>query len=164
MKAENNSKRKIIMLGAFKKIFDGSGKQESPEDRENKLKVATSVLLLEAATADSHFSEEEQQKIIEILKTRFQMNDHSVKELIEESEKEREQSTDLWYFTNIINENLSNDEKYSLMEQVWEVIYSDGTLDKFENYIAHKLLNMLNLDHSRFIDLKMKVKSDLETA
>ena len=152
------------MLGAFKKIFDGSGKQESAEDRENKLKVATSVLLLEAATADSHFSEEEQQKIIEILKTRFQMNDDSVKELIEESEKEREQSTDLWYFTNIINENLSNDEKYSLMEQVWEVIYSDGTLDKFENYIAHKLLNMLNLDHSRFIDLKMKIKSDLSTA
>ena len=151
------------MLGAFKKIFDGSEKQESSEDRENKLKVATSVLLLEAATADSDFSEEEQQKIIEILKTRFQLNDDSVKELIEESEKQREQSTDLWYFTKIINENLSNDEKYSLMEQVWEVIYSDGTLDKFENYIAHKLLNMLNLDHSKFIDLKMKVKSDLNT-
>ncbi len=151
------------MLGAFKKIFDGSQKQESSEYRENKLKVATSVLLLEAATADSDFSEEEQQKIIEILKTRFQLNDDSVKELIEESEKERNQSTDLWYFTKIINENLSNDEKYSLMEQVWEVIYSDGTLDKFENYIAHKLLNMLNLDHSKFIDLKMKVKSDLST-
>jgi len=152
------------MLGAFKKIFDGSQKQESSEDRENKLKVATSVLLLEAATADSHFSEEEQQKIIEILKTRFQMNDDSVKELIEKSENERKQSTDLWYFTNIINDNLSNEEKYSLMEQVWEVIYSDGTLDKFENYIAHKLLNMLNLDHSKFIDLKMKVKSDFKTA
>lgn len=151
------------MLGAFKKIFDGSQKQESSEYRENKLKVATSVLLLEAATADSHFSEEEQQKIIEILKTRFHLNDYSVKELIEESEKEREQSTDLWYFTKIINENLSNDEKYSLMEQVWEVIYTDGTLDKFENYVAHKLLNMLNLDHSKFIDLKMKVKSDLKT-
>lgn len=151
------------MLGAFKKIFDGSQKQESSEDRENKLKIATSVLLLEAATADSHFSEEEQQKIIEILKTRFHLNDYSVKELIEESEKEREQSTDLWYFTKIINENLSNDEKYSLMEQVWEVIYTDGTLDKFENYVAHKLLNMLNLDHSKFIDLKMKVKSDLKT-
>ncbi len=150
------------MLGAFKKIFDGSQKQESSEDRENKLKIATSVLLLEAATADSHFSEEEQQKIIEILKTRFHLNDYSVKELIEESEKEREQSTDLWYFTKIINENLSNDEKYSLMEQVWEVIYTDGTLDKFENYVAHKLLNMLNLDHSKFIDLKMKVKSDLK--
>jgi uncharacterized tellurite resistance protein B-like protein len=152
------------MLGAFKKIFNGSKKEESAEDRELKLRVATSVILLEAATADSNFSPQEQEKIIEILKSRFQMNDESVKELIDKSEQERENSTDLWYFTDLINENLNNEEKYNLMELVWEVIYSDGTLDKFENYIAHKLLNMLNLDHSKFIELKMKVKNETETA
>jgi len=149
------------MLGVFKKIFDAPKKQESAQERVEKLEVATSVILLEAATADSHFSEEEQQKIIEILKSRFHMNEESVKELIEKSEHEREESTDLWYFTNILNENLSTEEKYNLMEQVWEVIYSDGTLDKFENYVARKLLNMLNLDHSKFIELKMKVKGEL---
>ena len=152
------------MLGAFKKIFNGSKKEESAEDRELKLRVATSVILLEAATADSNFSPQEQEKIIEILKSRFQMNDESVKELIDESENERKNSTDLWYFTDLLNENLNNEEKYNLMELVWEVIYSDGTLDKFENYIAHKLLNMLNLDHSKFIELKMKVKNETETA
>ena len=92
------------------------------------------------------------------------MDDTSVKELIDKSTMEKKNSTDLWYFTNLINENLDNEEKYDLMELVWEVIYSDGTLDKFENYIAHKLLNMLNLDHSRFIELKMKVKNEVETA
>lgn len=152
------------MLGAFKKIFNGSKKEESAEDRELKLRVATSVILLEAATADSNFSPQEQEKIIEILKSRFQMNDESVKELIDESENERKNSTDLWYFTDLINENLNNEEKYNLMELVWEVIYSDETLDKFENYIAHKLLNMLNLDHSKFIELKLKVKNETETA
>lgn len=152
------------MLGAFKKIFNGSKKEESAEDRELKLRVATSVILLEAATADSNFSPQEQEKIIEILKSRFQMNDESVKELIDKSEQKRENSTDLWYFTDLLNENLNNEEKYNLMELVWEVIYSDGTLDKFENYIAHKLLNMLNLDHSKFIELKLKVKNETETA
>ncbi|GJM16837.1 MAG: hypothetical protein DHS20C13_21640 [Thermodesulfobacteriota bacterium] len=152
------------MLGSFKKIFDGSKREESAEDREFKLKVATSVILLEAATADSHFSQEEQDKIVEILKSRFHMADGSVKELIDESKQERKESTDLWYFTNLINDNLDNEEKYNLMEEVWEVIYSDGTLDKFENYIAHKLLNMLNLDHSKFIELKMKVKSETQAS
>jgi len=152
------------MLGSFKKIFDGSKGEESAEDREFKLKVATSVILLEAATADSHFSQEEQDKIVEILKSRFQMDDESVKELIDESKQERKESTDLWHFTNLINDNLNNEEKYNLMEEVWEVIYSDGTLDKFENYIAHKLLNMLNLDRSKFIELKMKVKSETQAS
>ena len=45
------------------------------------------------------------------------------------------------------------------MELVWEVIYSDGKLDKFENYIAQKLYRMLNIDHSKFIELKMEVKN-----
>ncbi|MCH6575691.1 MAG: TerB family tellurite resistance protein [Thermodesulfobacteriota bacterium] len=152
------------MLGVFKNIFDGSNKEQNDGDRELKLRVATCVLLLEAATADSNFSSEEQEKIIQILKSRFQMDDTSVKELIDKSTMEKKNSTDLWYFTNLINENLDNEEKYDLMELVWEVIYSDGTLDKFENYIAHKLLNMLNLDHSRFIELKMKVKNEVETA
>ena len=152
------------MLGVFKNIFDGSNKEQNEGDRELKLRVATCVLLLEAATADSNFSSEEQEKIIQILKSRFQMDDMSVKELIDKSTMEKKNSTDLWYFTNLINENLDNEEKYDLMELVWEVIYSDGTLDKFENYIAHKLLNMLNLDHSRFIELKMKVKNEVETA
>ena len=151
------------MLGVFKKIFEGSGDQDSPlkGDRELKLKTATCVVLLEAATADNVFSEEEQNKVIEILKTRFQMTDEGVKELISESKKVRENATDLWYFTNLINENLDNEEKYELMEQVWEVIYSDGTLDKFENYVAHKLFNMLRIDHSKFIELKLKVKNEL---
>ncbi len=152
------------MLGVFKNIFDGSNKEQNDGDRELKLRVATCVLLLEAATADSNFSSEEQEKIIQILKSRFQMDDTSVKELIDKSTMGKKNSTDLWYFTNLINENLDNEEKYDLMELVWEVIYSDGTLDKFENYIAHKLLNMLNLDHSRFIELKMKVKNEVGTA
>ena len=152
------------MLGVFKNIFDGSNKEQNDGDRELKLRVATCVLLLEAATADSNFSSEEQEKIIQILKSRLQMDDTSVKELIDKSTMGKKNSTDLWYFTNLINENLDNEEKYDLMELVWEVIYSDGTLDKFENYIAHKLLNMLNLDHSRFIELKMTVKNEVETA
>ncbi|MCK5709440.1 MAG: TerB family tellurite resistance protein [Deltaproteobacteria bacterium] len=152
------------MLGVFKNIFDGSKKEPSAGDRELKLKVSTCVILLEAATADSNFPAQEQEKIIQILKSRFQMDDRSVKELIDKSTAERENSTDLWYFTNLINENLDNEEKYNLMELVWEVIYSDGTLDKFENYIAHKLLSMLNLEHSRYIELKMKVKNEAETA
>ena len=151
------------MIGIFKKVFNGSksGKSAlSAEERELRLRTATCVILLEAVTADNNFSDEEKHKVLDILKTRYNMTEEAVEELIEKSEREREHSTDLWYFTNLINESMDNEEKYKLMELVWEVIYSDGTLDKFENYVAHKLLNMLNLDHSKFIELKMKVKSE----
>jgi uncharacterized tellurite resistance protein B-like protein len=149
------------MLDLFKSIFDKTGNREIQKgsiDQQQKLKIATCVTLLEAVTADDILSDQEFHKIIELLKSKYEMTDTQVNELIETSKKEREDSADLWYFTNLINENLTIDEKYDLMEMIWEAVYSDGTLDKYENYIAHKLRNLLNLDHTKFIDIKLKVK------
>lgn len=150
------------MLNAFKKFFEGPGTGNKGEDKEARLKAATCALLLEAATADDSFSDIEQKKVVEILKSRFGMTDEAVKELIDESKRERQNEADIWYFTNLINQNLSNEEKYDLMEAVWEVIYSDGTLGEFENYVAQKLYRMLNIDHSKFIELKLKVKNEIQ--
>src|SRR5581483_10554032 len=140
------------MLETFKRIFKTGESLSSKEDQKRKLEVATCVVLLEAATADSKLSKEESQKIIEILKTRFQMTDSSVNELIETSKRERE-SSGLWPFTNLINENLSIDEKYDLMEMIWGVIYSDKTLDEFENVVPHELLYLLRLKNPNFMSL-----------
>jgi uncharacterized tellurite resistance protein B-like protein len=152
------------MLDLFKSIFDKNrdkGIHKGSIDQQQKLKIATCVTLLEAVTADDTLSDQELHKIIELLKSKYEMTDTQVNELIETSKREREDSADLWYFTNLINENLTIDEKYDLMVMIWEAIYSDGTLDKYENYIAHKLRNLLNLDHTKFIDIKLKVKEGM---
>lgn len=150
------------MLSTFKKLFEGSGADNKGEDKGARLRTATCVLLLEAATADDTFSDVEQKKVVDILKSRFGMDDEAVKELIDESKGARQNEADIWYFTNLINQNLSNEEKYNLMEEVWEVIYSDGSLGEFENYVAQKLYRMLNIDHSKFIELKLKVKNEIQ--
>ena len=150
------------MLERFRKIFNKNIEPLSYEekvDQERKLEIATCVILLEAATADSKLSKEELQKIIELLKQQFQLTESAADELIETSKKERQGSTGVWPYTHMINEDLTIEEKYELMEMIWKVIYSDKTLDEFENYIAHELLNLLNLDHRKFIELKLKVKN-----
>ncbi|OGE23108.1 MAG: hypothetical protein A3J42_00815 [Candidatus Dadabacteria bacterium RIFCSPHIGHO2_12_FULL_53_21] len=152
------------MLSMFKKFFEGSGADNKGEDKDARLRTATCVLLLEAATADDSFSDIEQKKVVEILKSRFGMTDEAVKDLIDESKRARQNEADIWYFTNLINQNLSNEEKYDMMKEVWEVIYSDGSLGEFENYVAQKLYRMLNIDHSKFIELKLKVKNEIQGA
>ena len=151
------------MLERFRKVFNKNFEPLSYEeklDQERKLEIATCVILLEAATGDSKLSKEELQKIIELLKEKFQLTDSSVNELIETSKTEREGSRGVWSYTHLINEDFTIEEKYELMEMIWKVIYSDKSLDEFENYIAHELLNLLNLDHNKFIELKLKVKNN----
>ncbi len=123
----------------------------------SRTQIATCAILLEIAKSDEEFSEIEKDKIINILKRDFQLSDEDVRELIEAANKEIKENIDLWHFTNIINTNYSDEEKIRVMETVWRVIYADGKLDMNEDYLVHKLSNLLKLSHKQLIDAKIKV-------
>lgn len=127
------------------------------KDNAQRIQTATCAILLEMANCDEEFSDTEKNNIISILKKTFQLSDKSVNELIETSNKKRKESTDMWHFTHIINENYSIEDKIRVIETMWNVIYADGKLDKHEDYLVHKLSNLLRLTHKQLIDAKIKI-------
>ncbi len=153
-------------MGFFDKVFKGMGSaatSPSHQDAYHRVKVGTCVVLLEVAAADDELSEPEIVKIVDLLKHRFDLEDEDVKELITISKEERSKAVDLWKFTNMLNEALTIEQKYQVAEMVWSVIFSDRTLDKFEDHLAHKLISLLNLEHAKCMDIKIKVKKNLGT-
>ena len=148
------------MIDLVKKFFGksvGNRVAEQVEGRCHNIQVATCAVLLEMAKIDSEFSEEEQEGLISILKTRYQLSDEDAEELIQASNQELDGSIDLWRFTNLINRNYAIDEKLRIIETVWEIAYADGKLDKHEDYLLHKLAELLHLTHKQLIDAKLKV-------
>jgi uncharacterized tellurite resistance protein B-like protein len=147
----------------FEKLRDIFFIQEGDAKAVNtgrRIQVATAVMLLEVANADEEFSDTEKESIVEILKDNFDLSNEEVQELISVSDEERKGSVDLWHFANIINENYSDQEKYSIMENIWKVICADGRLDKYEDHIVHKLTKILHIPHSRMIEAKLKYLPD----
>ena len=147
------------MFENIKSLLSAQPEQEDASrgtPSQERIRIATAVILLEVAHADDEFSPQEHTHIIDILKKGFNLDNARVRELIEISEEERNGSIDIWHFTNLINENYSDEEKYSIIEKVWQVIYADGRLDKYEDYIAHKLSNLLHIPHRRMIEAKLK--------
>ncbi|MFX0208040.1 MAG: TerB family tellurite resistance protein [Candidatus Hodarchaeota archaeon] len=151
------------MLDVVKKFFQKDAvvnteiKEEASTER---IQVAACALLLEVANSDDEFSDVERENVIQILKRDFHLSDKYAKELIELSDRERKESIDLWHFTHLINENYSIEEKIEIIEMVWRVIYADGKLDKYEDHLAHKLSNLLQLTHKQLIDAKLKVRDE----
>ena len=148
------------MIDVMKKFFQQEeieGKEISEEDRTQKIQVATCALLLEVAHSDDEFSEIEEDNIVRILEKDFNLSDEYAQELMALSEKERKESIDLWKFTNLINLNYSLEEKLGIIEMIWELAYRDGKLDQHEDYLMHKLSNLLRLNHKQLIDAKLKV-------
>ena len=150
------------MRGVMKKFFQQAAAPDEvklkEEERAERIQVAACALLLEVANSDDEFSTVERDNIIEILKKDFELSDEYARELMELSDREREESIDLWHFTNLINEHYSIEEKIKIIEMVWKVIYADGKLDKYEDHLAHKLSNLLKLTHKQLIDAKLKVR------
>jgi len=120
--------------------------------------VATCALFVEMARIDGTFSQAELETILSILKEKYGLSGEHADALIEEADKERDQSVDLWQFARLINENYSTDEKIEIVETLWQIVYVDGKMDQYEHYLMNKLKNLLRLSHSQLIDAKLKVK------
>jgi uncharacterized tellurite resistance protein B-like protein len=148
------------MIDLVKRYFGKSAsKDERAQDVEasHDLRIATCALLLEMANIDGEFSSSERNRIISILKKDYQLSKEHVLELIKASNEELDGSVDLWKFTNLINRNYPFEEKIRIIEMVWKIAYTDGKLDKYEDYLVHKLAKLLHLTHKQLIEAKLKV-------
>jgi uncharacterized tellurite resistance protein B-like protein len=147
------------MIDIVKKFFNKGAREFGVQeiDQTHDIRIATCALFLEMANIDGEFSELEKDHIIQILKENYNVTDEYVHELIEASDKELKGSIDLWQFTNLINQNYSLEEKIRIIEMVWKLAYADGLLDQHEDYLVHKLANLLRLSHKQLIDAKLKV-------
>lgn len=148
------------MIDLMKKFFGERQTQDSTArepDSEHDIRIATCAIFLEIASIDGEFSEEERHLIVSNLKENYQLSDEYVDELIEAAQKELDQSLDLWHFTNLINQNYSEEERSQIVEMVWRIVYVDGRFDKHEDYLIHKLSKLLRLTHGQLIDAKLRV-------
>jgi uncharacterized tellurite resistance protein B-like protein len=149
------------MLDIVKRFFSKTAADSSNTANQatgHDLRVATCALFVEMARIDGTFTDEEMQTILSILKEKYGLSREHADALIEEADKELDESVDLWQFARLINENYSNDEKIEIVETLWRIVYVDGKMDQYEHYLMNKLKNLLRLSHNQLIDAKLKVK------
>lgn len=150
------------MIDLIKKITgDKTDKASTTKDSEKDAHVALCVLLLEAAHVDGECSKDEMNHVIETLISECGVSKAEIDELVELAYKKRDDSVDLFKFTRYLNNNYSKEEKVQVMESVWRVIHIDGRLEGHEDHFAHKLANLLRLDHKELIAAKIKAREQL---
>jgi len=148
------------MLNHIKSLL-GGGPAREPAREHERIQVATCVVLLEMAHADEEFHAMEQTLVRDLLQRKFEISDQDVTELIEYARVQRQQSLDLFQFTRLIKEHFSRSEKLEMMDALWRLIYADGVLDKYEDYLVRQVATLLGLAHGEMIEAKVKVLDEL---
>lgn len=148
------------MFAYLKDLLAPEIRKTHPKDisKDEKIKTATCVLFIELARADGDISDDEKKLLREIIKNKYDLSSESVDKLLQYSEIKRKESLDLFQFTSVINSSFSGKEKFDLMINLWQLVYSDNILDKYEDHIIKKIGSLLNLEHKDIIDAKLLVK------
>lgn len=148
------------MFDKIKDLLSG-GPSPDREREHQRIQVATAALLLEMAHADEQFHQMEGVLVRDLLQAKFGLEPEATAELLQLAQQERESSLDLFHFAREINATFAREEKIEVMEGLWRIIYADGVLDKFEDYLVRKLATLLRLSHREMIGAKVKVLDEV---
>ena len=128
---------------------------------QKKLEVATCALFFEIAKADENFSNEEHEKIVSIMRTKYELDNDEANELMSLTEESVKKSVSIYEFATLVDQNFSKDEKLELMKELWQLIYTDKKLNKYEDNLIKRIGDILKLEHKEVIDAKLMVKAEL---
>jgi len=121
------------------------------------LPLATAAILLDIAYADGEFSPSEDGDVVGFLKRAFTLDEESVRELLKAADELRAQTIDHYALTNFIRRNVTLADRIDIVKTMWRVVYADGRLTDYENYLVRKLADLLGIEHHVMIEAKVAV-------
>ncbi len=146
------------MLKAFVSLFHNMLEESAePVSEERELQLAIYGILYEAAKSDQTVAAVEEDKIREIMERYFQIDDAAYEEIRQQAHRLHLENADMFQITREVRQLLDRDQRLTLLDELWEVAYADGTIDPHELAIIRRLADLIGLNHKEFIDSRIKV-------
>jgi len=151
------------MFSRIRRMLDEMVEQRAPSAPtapEHGYHLATATLLIEMIRADFDIHAVEERAVSLALRRAFMLDEQEVSALIVEAQACADEATSLHEFTRLINEQLTDAQKYHVIELLWQVGFADGAIDKYEEHLVRKVADLLYVRHSEFIRAKLSAQQN----
>lgn len=149
------------VLNKLQQLLEQTNESNRSSDNSNSaLNLATAALMVEVATIDQHFDPTEIEALKNQLLKQFFVDADTVDTLIEEAKTSSADSSSLYEFTQLINQHFNDEQKFMLTVALWHVAYADGNLDKYEEHIIRRIVDLIHMRHSDFIRAKQIARDE----
>ena len=131
-------------------------------DLQHSLRVATAMLLVEVTRADFIVQAAERHKLRELLARQFELSAAELDALLEQAESEVDHMVSIQHITRLLNQHYDHAMKVQVVEMMWQIVFSDGEKDHYEEHLIRQVADLLYLSHTEFIQARHKaeVESD----
>tara|TARA_B100001564_G_C20139499_1_gene445983 strand:- start:92 stop:505 length:414 start_codon:yes stop_codon:yes gene_type:complete len=130
-------------------------KNKKKEFNNDLNKVA--ALLIHAARIDENFSNKEEEIIKKTL-LKIGANHENIKMIMQDAKNIEENSHQILEFTKEVK-NMDEDKKLTIVETLWEIIYSNDEADIYETNLMRRIAGLLYIDSKIMGDIKEKIKN-----
>lgn len=147
------------MLQLLKDFLNEVGIGEKPANRfsENDYRLAAAALLIHVMTIDGKETGAEQDKLHELLKQQFELDDEAAEELIAAATAADNEAVDLYGFTSLINRSLDEDGRRRIVKMMWEMVYADGRMNEFEDNVVWRASDLLGISQRDRVEMRREV-------
>jgi uncharacterized tellurite resistance protein B-like protein len=145
--------------GLVERMRQWFGTREPGEPELPKEELALAALLVEMMRADYASSPEERDAVLRVLERHFRIDRGIALRLLEQGERAADRAVSLFEHTRPLDVALGEDEKFAVVAALWEIALADGELDRHEDYLAHKLAELLHVRHSDLMRIKDEVRN-----
>lgn len=151
---------KRLILQVVETISVNTTTDTSAADRDEALRLATAVLMVDVARSDHIFDANEFDEVLQLIKTHFQLSPEQAAELINAADEEAEDLVSLHEFTQLLHQNLDEQEKSRIVGLLWQVAYADGQLHRYEDSLVLRISDLLHVSRGRVMRLKHDANPD----
>jgi uncharacterized tellurite resistance protein B-like protein len=146
-------------IGEFISEITGGGRDPETFD-DSDFRLAAAALLVHVATTDSDFNETEHEKLRNVLAERFNLAVEEAERLVHSAVRADLDAVDLYQFTSVLNRAFDDEARRRVVEMMFEVAYSDGTLSEFEDNVVWRAAELMHVPSRERVTIRRQVRDE----
>ena len=107
--------------------------------------LALTAIFIRIAKLDGNFDSSEQEKIKELVKNRFELDEEKTENVLDTAAKLEGRSNDNIQFTKIIKDHIAYEERFNLLKDSWLLVMADGKRTYEEDGFMRLFCSLLGL-------------------
>lgn len=146
------------MLEALKNFIRDATETPEPETfLHDRKQLAEAALMYHVIAVDGVVRENERIRLAEILGNQFELAENQLQNLLSEAKEAEQEAIDLYAFTSVLKRGLSYEDRTSIIENLWEMVFADGVIHELEDNVVWRVAELLGVDSRDRMLLKQSV-------
>ena len=147
------------MLESLKKFIKDLSLDKQSDQRfsEDDERLAVAALMFHIIAVDGDVEQQELDQLKAVLQQRYELSEEDTQELMELAQEKDNEAVDLYGFTSVLKKKLEPEQRLSVIEALWEMVYADGSVHEFEDNTIWRVAELLGVSSRDRMLLKQKV-------